>query len=67
MAEGKKGRKIGRNKNRPAQKRYVAERRSEKNKRKNIERATKLAAKSMRVQRGTARAKRRGNVQIVAA
>ena len=60
MAEGKKGRKIGRNKNRPAQKRYVSERRSEKNKRRNITRAAKQAAKVIKVPHGTARALRRG-------
>lgn len=59
MAEGKKGRKIGRNKNRPAQKRYVAERRSEKNKRRNIAKAAKQADKVIKVPRGTARKARR--------
>ena len=59
MAEGKKGRKIGRNKNRPAQKRYVAEQRSDKNKRRNIAMAAKQANKVIKVPRGTARALRR--------
>jgi len=61
-------RKIGRNKARPAQKRYVAEGRAAKNKRLNIEKATKSAfeKKVMKVPRGTARSKRRANIQLAA-
>lgn len=63
------GQKHGRNKKRPAQVRYVAEHRSDKNKRINIERAgarktsDHARVKAMKVKRGTTRAKRRGGLQ----
>lgn len=45
MSSGQKGRKIGRNANRPSQKRYVGEKRSVKNKARNIARHEKRMAK----------------------
>ena len=54
MAGG--NRKYGRNKNRPAQKRYVGEKRSEKNKKRNIARHEKrMAAKAMKLEVRAAR------------
>lgn len=62
-----KGRKIGRNKKRPSQARYVGEHRSEKNKRlRQAKHAALITAKAdnpPRVPRGTARAKRREHLQ----
>ena len=55
--EGKKGRKIGRNKKKPCQLRYVAERRDVKNKEKKI-------LKYLKKHGGTVRAKLRETIYL---
>jgi hypothetical protein len=70
-SKGQKGRKIGRNAKRPSNKRYLVERRAEKNKRLKMERHDdQVAAKTIqppKVPRGTARAERRQHFNEVAA
>jgi hypothetical protein len=57
--------KHGRNKKRPAQQRYVSERRSERNKRRNIERATRArdAATAKHIRRAKAGKPYRGKAR----
>jgi len=69
-SKGQKGRKIGRNAKRPSSKRYLVERRAEKNKRLKMERhdnQVEAKATKPKVPRGTARAERRQHLNEVAA